>query len=170
MKDYEKWEGVDDPVPLAEGAELREFMIKEGINLFGLKSEGTKVRDFVFDSADRSNNIVFDLERVAGLSDPRDTIYLIHVPPAGFFDAAVSVAGLRHIGSRAVAEFIRKNEPMVTIHGHSHEAVDLAGGKFKSSTGQSTVLAVGAGNDPVILNYLLLDLATGSFSRKSLRA
>jgi uncharacterized protein len=170
MKDYEKWDSPDDPSPLAVDGDLNEFLIKGGFNIFGLKSDGTKLHDFAFDPADRTDNIFSDLERVARLSNPRDTLYLIHVPPAGFFDAAVSAAGLRHIGSRAVAEFIRKNEPMLTIHGHSHEAVDRAGGKFKVSAGQSTVLAVGPGNDPVILNFLLLDIAIGSYERKRLRA
>jgi Icc-related predicted phosphoesterase len=170
MKDYEKWDSSDDPTPLAVGGDLDEFMIKRGINIFGLKSEGTKLHDFAFDPADRTDNIFFDLERVAGLSNPRDTLYLIHVPPAGFFDRAVSAAGLHHIGSRAVAEFIRKNEPMLTIHGHGHEAVDMAGGEFRVSIGQSTVLAVGPGNDPGILNFLLLELTTGSYDRKRLRA
>jgi Icc-related predicted phosphoesterase len=145
-------------------------MVDRGINIFGLRSEGTELGDFEFDPVDRTDNIAADLAKTSELSNPGETLYLIHTPPAGLFDFGHPIAGPRHFGSRAVVEFIRKNGPLLTIHGHSHEAVDRAGAEFRFSMGGTTVLLVGPGNDPDILNFILLNPATGSFERKRLTA
>jgi uncharacterized protein len=170
MKDYEKWDTPEEPALPASSEDLERALIERGINIFGLRSEGTELRDYEFDRVDRSDNIAADLDKAARLSNPRQTLYLIHTPPAGLFDAGILTPGRRHIGSLAVAEFIRKNEPWLTIHGHSHEAVDRNGGRFQNRLGKSDVLSVGPGNDPTVLSFLLLDLATGSYERERLTA
>jgi Icc-related predicted phosphoesterase len=170
MKDYEKWDTPDEPALPVADEDLERALIERGISIFGLRSKGKELCDFEFDRVDRSDNIAADLDRAARLSDPRKTLYLIHTPPAGLFDTGIPTPGRRHIGSLGVAEFIRRYEPWLTIHGHSHEAVDRNGGRFQSRLGNSDVLSVGPGNDPTVLSFLLLDLATSSFKRERLTA
>ncbi len=168
MKDFEKWDRPEEP-GLTEGHKHRTLsLVQRGINIFGKRSDGTTLRDFAFDPADRSDNIAADLGRLADVSPPQDTVYLVHTPPAGLFDEGIPFPEPRHFGSRAVLEFIRRNGPRLTIHGHIHEAVEMAGGRFRLTEGPSTVLSVGPGSDPAILYALALDLRTWSFERMRL--
>jgi uncharacterized protein len=67
-----------------------------------------------------------ELERLAALSDPRRTIYALHVPPrATQLDRRT---GGTPIGSVAVAEFIQRHAPPLTLHGHVHESPEVSGG------------------------------------------
>lgn len=166
MKDHEKWDTSDEPALPASREALYQAMIERGINISGLRSEGTSLRDFEFDLDDRADNIAADMDRLAAYSDPRETLYLIHCPPAGYRDAGLSPQGSRPIGSRGVLDFIRKHGPRMTIHGHSHEAVDRGGGEFRFRIGGSTVLLIGPGNEPAVLNFLLVDPGTGRCERR----
>jgi uncharacterized protein len=65
--------------------------------------------------------IAEDLDRLATLSDPARTIYVIHSPPyATTLDRLYG--GLTPIGSRAVRTFIDRRQPPLTLHGHVHES------------------------------------------------
>ena len=58
-------------------------------------------------------------------SDPARTIYACHTPPhATPLDA---MAGGRHPGSRAMRSFIEQQQPLLTLHGHIHEAPQVSG-------------------------------------------
>jgi hypothetical protein len=52
----------------------------------------------------------------------------------------------------------KHNNPWITIHGHSHSAVDRMKGKFAFDIGSSKSVLVGAGNDPNVVNFLTLDI------------
>jgi Icc-related predicted phosphoesterase len=66
-------------------------------------------------------SIEADLERLAALSDPAKTVYLIHSPPyATTLDRLQG--GITPIGSRAVRRFIDRRQPPLTLHGHIHES------------------------------------------------
>ncbi len=166
MKDHEKWDGPDIPALPSKRENWHRALIRRGLNIRGMRSEGTEVRDFAFDPADRSDNIASDLDRLAGLSCPQETVYLMHAPPAGLFDTVPFPYGReKHIGSRALEEFIGREGPRLTIHGHCHEAVWWEGGRFSATKGPGTVLSVGPGNDPDTLYVLTLDLEKWSFER-----
>ena len=109
---------------------------------------------------------------LSGKSDPQKTVYLFHCPPYGFFDLGMGIGngteGRLHIGSRSIAEFIRNNDPWLTIHGHSHEAVSVMKGEFTFSVGNSVGVAVGPGSDPALLNGVLIDIASRSLRRITL--
>ncbi len=157
IKDYEKWD--DDRVPRIpkDPKEREESLIHHRINVEGNRSHGMEIYEFRFDPDDRADNIAADLKRVASLSDPRSTLYLFHAPPKGFHDFGISGEGRVHIGSRAVRHFIEKHEPWLTIHGHSHEAVNIMNGESTFTLGRSIGISVGPGNDPSILEGVLLD-------------
>jgi Icc-related predicted phosphoesterase len=151
VKDYEKWESPDYPVLPNNPKELEKALIRVGINLDGLRSDGLELYDFRFNPQDRAENIQNDLAQIKQLSDPAMTIYLFHCTP--FLENEPF-----RIGSRSITEFIKNNNPWITIHGHSHSAVDRMKGKFVFDIGETKSVLVGAGNDPNVLNYLTLDL------------
>ena len=62
-----------------------------------------------------------DLARLATLSDPARTVYVMHSPPyATTLDRLQG--GITPIGSRAVRAFIDQRQPPLTLHGHIHES------------------------------------------------
>jgi Icc-related predicted phosphoesterase len=70
-------------------------------------------------------SIADDLDQLAQQSDPRRTIYVCHTPPA---DTALDqMPRGRHVGSRALRAFIERRWPLLTLHGHIHEAPDESG-------------------------------------------
>ena len=168
IKDYEKWDTSDEPSLPAGGEDLERALVERGLNISGFRSERTTLREFRFDPADRTSNIASDLARLATWSVPAQTLYLIHCPPAGYGDTGFSSQGPRPIGSRAVLDFIKRHRPLLTIHGHSHEAVDRGGGEYRFKIGGTDVVVVGPGNDPAVLNFLLLDLDGRAYERKTM--
>lgn len=62
-----------------------------------------------------------DLERLATLSDPSRTVYVVHTPPfATTLDRLQG--GPTPIGSRALRKFIDVRQPPLSLHGHVHES------------------------------------------------
>ncbi|MGB7296947.1 MAG: metallophosphoesterase [Candidatus Aminicenantales bacterium] len=168
FKDYEKWDDERYPEMPPDPAEVEPAIVARQLNLEGWVSRGLELCDFRFDPADRIDTISADMEKLAQLSDPRKTVYLFHCPPFGHFDFSFSPEGRVHIGSRAIADFIRENSPWLTIHGHSHEAVSVMQGEFTFAVGDSVGVSVGAGHDPTILNGLLIDVPSRSARRITL--
>jgi Icc-related predicted phosphoesterase len=74
--------------------------------------------------ADRPS-IADDLAALARLSDPRRTIYACHTPPSN--TALDQMPRDRHVGSHALRAFITGQQPLLTLHGHIHEAPDESG-------------------------------------------
>jgi hypothetical protein len=62
---------------------------------------------------------------LAKFSGEKEFIFISHCPPKGYVDKVRS--GL-HVGSEAVAEFVRKQQPVIQFCGHIHEE----GGKESS--------------------------------------
>ncbi len=85
-----------------------------------------------------------DLEELSKRSPPENTIYLFHSPP---YDTSLDRAALddkvidhapvdNHVGSVAIKRFIENSEPLLTLHGHVHETVDITG-EWKDKIGNS---------------------------------
>lgn len=168
FKDYEKWDDDRYPEFPVDPAELETAMIAHRLNLEGYRSRGLERYESRFDPGNRIDDISADMKKLALLSDHQKTVYLFHCPPFGFFGFGIAIEGRVHIGSRSIAEFIRKNNPWLTLHGHSHEAVSVMKGKFAFSIGNSIGVAVGAGNDPAVLNGVLVDVVSRSLKRITL--
>ncbi len=84
----------------------------------------------------RYSTIADDLEKLGENSDPSNTIYLFHSPP---YETKLDRADLDgvmidhvpldvYVGSIAIKRFIEENQPLLTLHGHIHETVELTGG------------------------------------------
>jgi Icc-related predicted phosphoesterase len=157
-KDYEKWDDERYPEMPPDPAGLEAAEIAQRINLEGYRSRGLELYDFRFDPNDRTDNILADVKFLTRLSDPQKTIYLFHCPPFGHFDFTLTLEGRANIGSRSICAFIRETNPWLTIHGHSHEAVSIMRGEYRFKIADSVGFSVGAGNDPTVLNGLLIDI------------
>jgi Icc-related predicted phosphoesterase len=72
-----------------------------------------------------SPSIAEALAELARQSNPRRTIYVCHTPPASTPLDAMPRG--RHIGSKALRVFIERHVPLLTLHGHVHEAPQESG-------------------------------------------
>jgi len=81
------------------------------------------------------SNIKQDLEELVGDDDLRRSVFLFHSPP---YNTPLDRAALDgkmvdhvpldvHVGSIAIQRFIEARQPLLTMHGHIHEASRLTG-------------------------------------------
>lgn len=87
-------------------------------------------------------------------ANPAKTVYVIHTPPAGL--GLDVIASGEKVGSRAVAEFIVKARPLLTLHGHIHESPKMSG-VWKTEVGGT--VCVQPGQERSGLAYVVADLA-----------
>ncbi len=66
-----------------------------------------------------------DLDHLPRLLDPKKTVYVMHSPPLG--TRLDLIQGGNSAGSRSIKAFIERNQPLLTLHGHIHEAPELSG-------------------------------------------
>lgn len=97
-----------------------------------------------------------DLKSLAKKADPKKTIFVIHSPPWNTKLDMVYPDG-SHIGSKAVREFIEKEQPLLTLHGHSHESFEISG-QFKEVIGKSISINPGSKYDKGKLNAAVFDI------------
>lgn len=79
---------------------------------------------FIKDWEREEPEIARDLEALR-TENPRKTVYVFHAPPHGT-SLDVLYSG-EHIGSTAVKEFIRREGPLLSLHGHVHESPEMSG-------------------------------------------
>jgi Icc-related predicted phosphoesterase len=112
----------------------------------------------------RHSTIARDLERLAGEGDLSRAVFLFHAPPHGTLLDRAALDGVKvdhvpldvHVGSVAVRRFIEARRPLVTLHGHVHEAARLTGA-FKERLGETVALQ--AAHDGPELAVVRFDLA-----------
>lgn len=80
------------------------------------------------------------LGRLAEQSNPARTIYICHTPP--FNTPLDRMAHGKHPGSKALRSFIEQRQPLLTMHGHIHEAPQLSG-MFAVRMGQTWAMNPG---------------------------
>lgn len=91
--------------------------------------------DGLTDREIRWTSIKEELADLIGDTDQSRTIWLFHTPPHGTGLDLADLGGrsVDHVpldpqmGSIAVREFIEEKQPLVTMHGHIHEAVRMSG-------------------------------------------
>ena len=69
-----------------------------------------------------------DLAHLPEPKDPEKAIYVMHSPP--FETKLDRIEGGRFTGSRSIKKFIGKTQPLLTLHGHIHEAPMLSGSYY----------------------------------------
>jgi uncharacterized protein len=118
-KDYEKVDDPDDPLPAQKSPSYLyssnlDPPIKPIDPYIYLRAAGT-IRD--------------DLARLPAPDDVRKTIYLMHSPPWG--TKLDVIRGGVSVGSRSIRRFIKERRPLMTLHGHIHEAPEVSGAYFQ---------------------------------------
>jgi Icc-related predicted phosphoesterase len=95
------------------------------------------------------------LKNLKKLSNPKNTIYVIHSPP---FDTNLDVIhNKQNVGSKSVREFIEKEQPFLTLHGHIHESPTVSG-EFMDKIGETICINPGSEHSDNILNAAIIDL------------
>jgi Icc-related predicted phosphoesterase len=93
-----------------------------------------------------------ELARLVRPKNMRKAIYVIHMPPARLeLDKCYSGA---EVGSKAVYDFIKKNQPLLALHGHIHESPQMTR-KWTAKLGKTDCLQPGQLDD---LTYVTIDL------------
>jgi Icc-related predicted phosphoesterase len=72
--------------------------------------------------------IVADLDDLVKPAHFKRAIYVMHSPPFG--TRLDLMQGGDHAGSRSIAAFVERNQPLVTLHGHIHESPAVSGTYF----------------------------------------
>lgn len=106
----------------------------------------------------RKLSIAESLEKLAGnINNPVRSIWLIHEPPAGL-DLDLCATGER-VGSEIVYDFLMRFQPLLSVHGHIHEAPKYNGGTWAGRIGRT--LAIQAGQLDDALYYASFELREG---------
>ncbi len=132
---YKDWEKLD--ADIEHETETRKGFVTEGI-----QTEGGKIVKKSFDLSERDDTIENDLKKLMELANPRKTILVTHSPP--YNTKLDMIRSKDHVGSLAIRSIIEKNQPLISLHGHIHETVEVSG-TFKEKIGKT--LCLSAGND-----------------------
>lgn len=96
-----------------------------------------------------------DLRELKKLSNPKKTVYVIHAPP---FNTKLDIITLgTHVGSKAIRQFIEKEHPLLTLHGHIHESPKMSG-SWKDKIGKIICINVGSSYPEDKLNCVVIDV------------
>ncbi|MGE0793496.1 MAG: metallophosphoesterase [Candidatus Woesearchaeota archaeon] len=129
---FKDWEKVDSE-------EIHENTYRKPYILKGFKSMKTDLIPTKIDLDSRKNNIERDI--IKGIKNKSNLILLIHAPP---YNTKLDInKENQHLGSIGILNAIKKTQPVLTIHGHIHETVDMSG-SFKDKIGKT--ICVNPGN------------------------
>ena len=106
-------------------------------------------------SAEKENGTIKDdFEKLKKMSSPKKTIYMIHAPP---FNTKLDIITTgAHVGSKSIREFIEKEQPFLTLHGHIHESPQMSG-SWKDRIGSTVCINVGSSYPEDKLNCVVID-------------
>ncbi|MBM4277331.1 MAG: hypothetical protein FJ130_05520 [Deltaproteobacteria bacterium] len=118
-KDYEKMDDDQSPWPPQKNPSY--------IRTSDRNDELTAIDPFSYLRS--RETIQQDLDRLPKPLFPEKAIYMMHSPPFG--TGLDLVQGGKSAGSRPLKTFIESHQPLLTLHGHIHEAPQLSGFYFK---------------------------------------
>jgi Icc-related predicted phosphoesterase len=100
-----------------------------------------------------------ELTKLVRPKNMKNAIYVIHMPPARLgLDKCYSDV---EAGSDAVYDFIKKNQPLLALHGHIHESPQMTG-KWSAKLGKTTCIQPGQLDD---FTYVTIDFDSMHFER-----
>jgi uncharacterized protein len=114
-KEFEKMDDPESPWPPQKNPSYIRDPNHEG--------EISPVDPYLF--LRQRNTIRDDLDQLSKPLHFRKSIYMMHSPPFG--TALDFIQGKKYTGSRAIRAFIEKYQPLLTLHGHIHEAPEISG-------------------------------------------
>ncbi|MEX2017230.1 MAG: metallophosphoesterase [Candidatus Pacearchaeota archaeon] len=94
------------------------------VGSFKIKDNTIILFDIIFEGNNLSNkilgvNLKEEKEKFFSLFNNKNIILISHVPPFGTLD---TLRNSRHVGSKILAEAIKKYQPKLVLCGHIHEA------------------------------------------------
>lgn len=114
-----------------------------------------QTRTKTFDINNRTDTIENDLNKLLENKDPKKTILVTHAPP---YNTCLDVTKYEeHVGSYAIKQLIKEKQPLITLHGHIHETVDMTG-QFKEQTNQTLSMSTGNYHDTKNMAVIRFDL------------
>ena len=142
LKDFERWD--EEPDPDSDSYRYRCVVGKAG---------GFSVIDNFHSHLNALSSIKDELERLV-IEDPEHTVAVIHTPP--FHTHCDVLFDGRHVGSKAVRNWIAKYKPRLTLHGHIHESPQLSR-SFCDRIGSTIVINPGCDHSRPHLVFLDVD-------------
>jgi uncharacterized protein len=114
IKDWEKW----------DLAELNEIEHEKSILLHGIQSREKRYEGKSFNPEDRDDCIQNDMRELFKGTNPKKTIFVFHSPP---YNTNLDVVYTKeHVGSIGIRMAIEKHQPLLTLHSHIHETVEMS--------------------------------------------
>jgi len=87
------------------------------------------------------------------------SIYVIHMPPSRLgLDVCANGS---EVGSKAIHNFLERNQPLLSLHGHIHESPETSG-KWRAKLGNALCIQPGRLTP---FTYVTIDLETIEFNR-----
>ena len=102
--------------------------------------------------AKNSDTIEEELTNLVWPKDMSKTIYAMHQPPVNLgLDTCYDG---REVGSKAIYDFLKVNQPLMSLHGHIHESPEVTG-KWCGKIGNTVCIQPGQSEDLV---YVIIEL------------
>ena len=96
----------------------------------------------------------------------QQTVYVMHMPPAGLRLGQLQYQDL-DIGSADIYGFLKEKQPLLSLHGHIHEAPDTEKGKWINQIRRTACIQTGQTElDDKDMVYAELDLQKQEYLRK----
>ncbi|TXT65666.1 MAG: hypothetical protein BAJALOKI1v1_400016 [Promethearchaeota archaeon] len=158
---------TDLPFGLKDRARMdtEDFLFPRQIGkpVFSTK-DGFEVIEDWFSYAKTLPTLQEELEKLVKPINMKNTVYVLHMPPS---DVSLDVCSdARRVGSKAIYEFIKKHQPLLTLHGHIHESPQMTN-KWHNTIGKTISIQPGQSNHyEKYLAYVLIDLETLAMERK----
>lgn len=155
IKDREKYDltNIPEEVAVEYAQRQRDYNLQGIVSI--RKGDSERWRGIQFTDEDRANSIQKDLKSDLFTANPKRTIYIFHTPPN---NTPLDIIGdEKHVGSFAVRQFIESYQPLLTLHGHIHETVDISK-EYKTKIGDTWCMSAGNHNGDSKLAVLTLDL------------
>ena len=79
----------------------------------------------------------------------------MHAPP---FNTKLDIisSGI-HVGSKAIRNFIEKEQPYLTLHGHIHESPKMSG-SYVDNIGKTICINLGSSYPKDLLNCIIIEI------------
>ena len=140
-----------------------EFPKQFGKPVISTSNGWKKIEDW-FSYVDTIPTIEEEINDLVRPSNMEKAIYIIHTPPSNV-SLDVCHDG-KKVGSKAVYEFLKKNQPLLSFHGHIHESAEVSG-KWYNKIGRTLCIQPGQSHyHEKYLIYALIDLETMELERK----
>ncbi len=150
---YKYWVAAESP----EDVFINSFQIGPPVVI----SENNKL-ETIYDFKEYLVNkpsITESLEKMADqVKDMSKSIWLIHCPPVNL---GLDLCGSGdYVGSPAIYKFLSERQPLLSVHGHIHEAPDVNGQIWAGKIGKT--LCIQAGQLDGDVHYVMFNLTDGA--------